>query len=513
MRRMIPPSLESLDISPYPFNKPLAAILIRWSLSGMRLKYLTLSSGIQERYAGVIGFTMQSSPHLRVLEVKGTPPFWLLTEAVKHCGSLKELLTIPSGGDREADTPPNPTIASFILSGSKSLHMLALSAVTAVPRGLHGAALTDKMVHQHIKKLRLEGVGSMQFSGVCDLPNLVSLSVFEGAGATLTMPEVLNLVWNSPNLTELTVAAGFRWAVEDVQTLHSRCHGIQRLRLKAGSDGSERWVSVSPTHQISGKTFDALLHTFKLKELHVEAAGWDPHWTVYHDVVGRDSLVLQTELDSLVTPIVQHLSNPMNSFIRCVTTVVLYGDVSNPLVWAILEHCHVLERLELYLLPPSSADDDVLTPPGFREGFSKRTLKWLHIHDNTPQHLTSQALLGIREKFPCLTSLGVVGLCNNVSPKNRGFEGVLQTISSILPPITSLVLGPVLDTSAELLCLIKENPSLTSLSLAWNGGELPTRDDEFPSALGLSTLQELASLINPDLTVKDVGCGHFNILL
>eukprot|EP01064_Diplonema_japonicum_P014091 TRINITY_DN21617_c1_g1_i1.p1 TRINITY_DN21617_c1_g1~~TRINITY_DN21617_c1_g1_i1.p1 ORF type:complete len:684 (+),score=103.20 TRINITY_DN21617_c1_g1_i1:29-2053(+) len=505
MHRMIPPSLEVLDITDHIFNKHLASMLIRWSLANLRLKCFALNCDVQERYAGVVGFVMRASPHLRALELKGTPPFWLVREAVKNCSNLKEFLNYPRQGSdiTETDTQPGP-VMNFILNGSKCLSSLTLTTVRCDSSCWAGHT-TDKISHGSLRKLRLENVSSSVFTGKCCLPNLSSLAVFEGSGTPLSMNDILNITWSSANLIDLTVAAGFTWCASDVATLKEKCPKIERLRLKAGSDGGEKWVAAAPTSQMSHKTLQELFRSFSLKELHVEAAGWDPHWTAYHDLIGTDSLVLQTELFDITSPLLDNLRTPTSSF-RNLTTAILYGDVTNALVWGLVEVCPLLERLEVYLLPPSIVDDDILNPPN--GAFPKENLKTFHLHDGN-RHLSPAAFHDIGKKLPCLTSLGVVG-----TPKDAGFERVLSSLTNSLPAsLSHLVIGPVLDTSAELLCLIKETTSLTSLSLAWDGGELPTRDDEFPSALGLETLSELARLINPKLVVKDVGCGHFNILL
>ncbi|KAJ9449101.1 hypothetical protein DIPPA_00496 [Diplonema papillatum] len=543
LRRLTPPCMEVLDLSGLScLNRTFSTLLMRLSLEGMRLRCISLSAEIRERFCGVIGFIMKSSPHLRTVELAGFPKIALIREISKYCPHLKEFLqiSVDRGDDTGPDTsPPNSNVLSYILKGSKALHTVTLGRTVLQGWNDWGDAECS-CSHVGLRKLRLERLSAGAFSEKCVFPNLTSLSIFEGPDASLNLKNVLAVLWNSPSLTELTLAATFRWAPDDIATLQSRCPELKRLRLKSGNQGAERWSSQTPTAQVSRVTFDALFCTFpQLQELCIEAAGWDPHWTAYHDLVGANALVLQTELQSLEMPLLKHLRT--HAGLRQLSAVVLYGDVTNAMVWEILRSCYQLKRLELYVLPTSLTDDDLLSPtwtddaaaapseaaaasqpaPAFRNPiFPFETLEFLHIQDASRSgsrrpplgtSLTAAALRDVDKKFPNLTRLGLVGLgCR----ETECTEDIMEAITEALPPkLAHLALGPVLRTSTELLALLKATPTLTALDLAWHGGQLPEHDNEFPGALGLETLTAIAQQINPKLDIRDGSNGHFNILL
>eukprot|EP01063_Lacrimia_lanifica_P017488 TRINITY_DN24565_c0_g1_i1.p1 TRINITY_DN24565_c0_g1~~TRINITY_DN24565_c0_g1_i1.p1 ORF type:complete len:736 (+),score=210.26 TRINITY_DN24565_c0_g1_i1:308-2209(+) len=518
LRRMTPPCLEVLDLSECTCNRYLSMLVMRLSMAGMAPRGISINAALNERYLGIIGFVLKSSPRLRMVEVKGAPSVEMVQALAEQCPNLKEYVQGGDGAVREVDPPPGMHVLppglqalSLILDGGKR-HLVSVSLGQTIAPDLLKPPYTG-VTHHALKRLRLDGLASGSFHGTkCCLPALCTLSVFEGPVCARSLPigvqDVLNIVWESPLLHDLTVAASFQWSADEVRVLSERCPAVERLRLKSGGRGTEQWYAGSPTEQMSGTVYDAFLTTFPLVEMHVEAAGWDPHWTAYHDIVNTDSLVLQTQLSVLEDPLAHHLQH--HGTFKQLQCVVLYGDVSNFLVHSVLRWCSGLQRLEVYMLPPSTADDSILRLDD--RALVKPSLTFLHIHDATQgvglgQTLTADVVRGMGTQFPNLSRLGLVGLPT---------EAVLQRLAlhelpdGQLPSLTSFTVGPFLKTTANLLLLLKAAPGLRQLNLAWNGGQLPLGDEEFP-AIGLRTLTAVAQLINPELSIADVQ-GHFNIL-
>ena len=519
MRRSVPIAIERLDLREIQFQRYLSVLLMRMSTAGLKLKSLVLNASIGERFCGVLGFILRTSPHIKSVEIAGCAPLFLIQEITTGCSGLKELVQVcDDGADGSA---PNSGVLSTVLDSSPQLHTVCLggySSTTQLPS-------SQSCNHSLLKVLRLEGVGATSFTEYCNLPSLVGLHVFERGSPAIEHPKViLNLLWNSKELRELTVAASFKWTKPDVVTLHERCPGIQRLRLKSGSDGAEKWDQYSLPSQISAVTLSSVYELFTIKELQVEAAGWDPHWTSYDGVFGKNTLVLQSSLSVLQPVLLKQLQT--NSSLHNLEVVVLYGDVSNVVVWELLRSCPFLDRLELYMLSDSTVDDDLLSPPWLQKHPETGEYSWeshishLHLHDATSgkglgNSLTHNVFTDVGIKFPCLRRLGIMGLKSSSSSTGTdALDSTISFISPILPQsLVQLSLGPILRTSAELLILIKNNINIRDIDLAWNGGELPLSDGEFAAALGLETLTAIARVINPALTIRDTGTGHFNILL
>ena len=531
LRSITPSSIESLDLTTAVLNSSLSVLLTRLSLQGMRLKCFSLPATLTERYSGVMGFVLRNSPHVHTIEFSGAPPhLHTVQDVIRHCPSLKEFLQIRHPVPNEPSFFPLSTEFSslegslrMVLDASKGILSVTIGAMmltddqkkdqsgvaTLQQTGLRIPKKIDSFIHSaSLRKLRIDrAVAGALRTSACDLPNLLSLCLIEDPTSAGHIPfaltDVLDVTGRSPLLQELTLSACFCWSIPDVKTLQICCPNLSRIRLKSGAGGTERWDAMTPTSQISPLAFNAFFDSFEgLREFHVEAAGWDPHWTSYHDVIGTDALVLQTQLSLLETPLTRHLRSKPS--LGTLSAVILYGDITNFLVSEVLSSCPHLARLELYLLPPSSVDDDMFTIEVVP------SLSWLHVHDATlgkglGKSLTKNAFRGLRSRFPNLKRLGVCGV---------EAEGVMDVMAleGLPSGLTWLTLGPVLKTSAELLLLLKAVGGLETLELAWHGGQLPLRDEEFPSALGLETLSRIVSEINPKVTLRDVGSGHFNLL-
>eukprot|EP00755_Sulcionema_specki_P027326 Sspe_Gene.16705::Locus_5901_Transcript_1_1_Confidence_1.000_Length_2636::g.16705::m.16705 len=523
LHNTVPQCMEFLDITNSRMTQNFLVLLLRLTMEGMRLKYLSvLSAHIGEKHSGVFGFILSRSPFFRALKVMGTPDCSILREVVKHCSHLREF-QVTGGPTYRAHSfvPVTAPILASLLEASTHLHAVALGRLEDTEE-LNSLPVPTSLHHSSLRILELNWLSREAIKCRCSFPSLTALTICEGRGGAMSLEDVMNILWDSPNLKDLSLRLTLSLTVKEVRTLAKRCPHLEHIRLKATPERSEQWRPSCVPEQLSGECLQLLLDTFPLADIQVEAAGWDSHWTSYNDLVSSRSLVLQTSMAPLVAPLTSHFANP-ESRLRALDTVVLCGDVHNDLIGTLLLNCVALRRLELYILGHSQVDDSIFSPPipeGARNPFPYTSLRTLHIHDASAdkgigKSLSAAAVEDLGTKFPALTRLGLLGLCSLKGVAGGGTDEVLDALANGAPlkQLQHFVHGPLLRTSAELLNFLMRVPCLEELGLAWHYGDLPSGDGEFPSALGIVTMHRLVKEINPKLMVNDVGCGYFSLLL
>ena len=128
---------------------------------------------------------------------------------------------------------------------------------------------------------------------------------------------------------------------------------------------------------------------------------------------------------------------------------------------------------------------------------------WKHPTQAPTNVLTSGVLQDLAKKFPNLQKLAVLGL------KETDSE-VCKMIAVEATHVKHLVIGPILNTTSELLSVVGCLQTLQRLDLCWDKGSLPSSDEEFDIALGTNTLWNIIKKINANVRVRDVGgAGHF----
>eukprot|EP01065_Artemidia_motanka_P009315 TRINITY_DN14753_c0_g1_i1.p1 TRINITY_DN14753_c0_g1~~TRINITY_DN14753_c0_g1_i1.p1 ORF type:complete len:725 (+),score=257.19 TRINITY_DN14753_c0_g1_i1:44-2176(+) len=526
LRRVVLRRAETVNLSGLDgVDRGLCLLLVRMASHGTRVRTLVLPHRLTERYSGVIGYLLRASPLLRILSFSGSTDLSLLKEVVKHCGPLRDL-HVPAAVSMDELVEwllPCAGMLAYVLSGSPGLSRLSLGAVTVNPGQPVRPPWSPNptVFHQGLRQLRIECVTKGLFPQACNLPHLTELVLHGGSCSADRRPsvgtEVANILAGSQQLTTLALALFPPLTPHDVRALSSCCPQLQRLRIRADAD-MRLWRVDSLPELLPAATLDALLQSFPLRELQVWAS-WETHWTQYEDLPGTDCLLLQSSLVHMTPVLLRHLKAGRTK-LREAATVVLCGEVDEQLTSVLLPACAGLQRLELYCLPHSRVSDALLTA----WGTGRSGVRHLHLHDATGgkgagDQLSCVVLSGILDSMPQLTRLAVLG----IRAQDIAADGADEVLSVLVnetverggadAPLQHLTVGPLLRTSGELLTFVGAAPSLRRLDLAWHGGDLPSRDFEFPSALGMGTIELLVNEINPNVTVRDVGSDHFNLIV
>uniref|UniRef100_A0A7S1NER5 Uncharacterized protein n=1 Tax=Eutreptiella gymnastica TaxID=73025 RepID=A0A7S1NER5_9EUGL len=488
------------------------------------LNRLSIVGGLwEEKHAGVLGLLLLKNPQLRSIEFTGSLHCKVLNEIVKYCKHLERLWKtdtekrdLEPGETDRGQFPMDSSLLASILSGCPHLTELRIGGVrfTESQPPMGHELLPCPLTSSAIQVLHIENIGcnggngpgdsnanSSSRFGKCSFPKLRALCVSEQyasleSGSCLPFSDILNIIDQSHELERVEISAQFAFTKADCQRIVRCIPKLQCLQLKPYTSSFVHHTEP----RLTDAALDILLKGLSLESLSIESIGWEEHWDSYSDLQ-EPFLLLQYPFPSLSV-----FTQNIDRF-QYLQTCILFGEVTNLFVHSLLSTCKSLSRLELYILGRKTAVDDTLFAP-IPTTDPYTSLKTLHLHlwkvssqSSSRSVLTAGCLKDLRYKFPSLEKLAVLGLKNTDSQ-------VCQAIATEATHVQHLVVGPLLNTTSELLNIVGCLHTLQQLDLCWDGGSLPTGDEVFDSALGTKTLFTIIKRINPNVRVQDTT-GHF----
>jgi len=488
-------SMNALDLRFHSLTPSILVFLVGLTQRVTAVRKLSISGELwEEKQAGVLGLLLLKSPDLREIEFTGSLHYSILKEIVKYCQHLERLWKIDRS-DLQATSPE--TRGEAPLDGPLLGALLNADALDAAP-----------LEHSALQVLHIENIGcsapprGCRFAR-CAFPMLRALCVSEHpqsirSRSFLPFQDILHIIDRSPHLERLEISAPFSFTRADCEHIVRCVPKLQCLQLKPYTTA----LLQHSEPRLCDAAVNVLLRGLaSLQSLSIESVGWEEHWDNYRSLQ-EPFLVLQYPFPSLTL-----LAANVSRF-HHLQACVLFGEVTNAFVHTLLTACPLLRRLELYFLGRSTDVDDALFSVVSVES-PYLALEWLHLHLwKHPTHgptptLTAAVLTDLSKKFPRLHKLAVLGLRETDS-------AVCRAVAVDATHVKHLVIGPILSTTSELLNIVGCLPALQQLDLCWDGGSLPSSDEEFDTALGTHTLRSILRQINPAVRVRDVGgAGHF----
>jgi hypothetical protein len=473
----------------------------------------------EEKHAGVLGLLLLKNQQLREIEFTGSLHHSILREIVKYCENLERLWKTDTTETEKSETdatektkggvPVDGWLLASLLSGCPHLAQLRIGGVryTRAPPPTPPESF-QLLTHSDIQVLEIENIGLSGVNGTtsrftkCSFPRLKALCVSEHcdaeSGGFLPFSDMLNIIDQSHQLERLKISAQFTFTPADCEHIVRCVPKLQCFQLKPYTSSFVHHMEP----RLTDIALDILLKGLDcLESLSIESIGWEEHWDNYHELQ-EPFLLLQHPFPSLSI-----FASNITRF-QHLKSCVLFGEVTNTFVHALLGVCPSLVRLELYFLGKHTDVDDtmfsIVTPNS-----PYTSLEILHLHGwkhptQAPTNvLTSGVLQDLAKKFPNLQKLAVLGL------KETDSE-VCKMIAVEATHVKHLVIGPILNTTSELLSVVGCLQTLQRLDLCWDKGSLPSSDEEFDIALGTNTLWNIIKKINANVRVRDVGgAGHF----